>query len=156
MHLPPPSLLRLHPLNLLLPRICSRSDSIYNQLAQQQQQQPAAPIAPGLGATPAAAGLDLRGDPRSAAIRELAAHNPALLQQLIQQLGQSNPHLLQQLATNPEAILDLLGGEGGPAVGDDGVPIPPGAQVLSVTPEERDAIERVKFTFAIYLPEYLS
>jgi len=115
-----------------------------------------APIAPGLGAAPAGAGLDLRGDPRSAAIRELAAHNPALLQQLIQQLGQSNPHLLQQLATNPEAILDLLGGEGGPAVGDDGVPIPPGAQVLSVTPEERDAIERVKFTFAIYLSEYLS
>jgi len=58
---------------------------------------------------------------------------------MIQQLAQNNPQLAQALAQNPEALLELLGG----AEGDDGEPIPPGAQVLSVTPEERDAIERV-------------
>jgi hypothetical protein len=58
---------------------------------------------------------------------------------MIQQLAQNNPGLAQALAANPEALLDLLGGE----VGEDGEPIPPGAQVLSVTPEERDAIARV-------------
>jgi len=62
---------------------------------------------------------------------------------MLQQLAQSNPQLAQALAHNPEALLDLLGGEEG--VGDDGEPIPPGAQVLSVTPEERDAIERVGY-----------
>ena len=61
---------------------------------------------------------------------------------MIQQLAQSNPQLAQVLAQNPEALLDLLGD---PGVGDDGEPIPPGAQVLSVTPEERDAIERVGY-----------
>jgi len=62
---------------------------------------------------------------------------------MIQQLAQSNPQLAQAFAQNPEALLDLLGGD--PEVGDDGEPIPPGAQVLSVTPEERDAIERVGY-----------
>lgn len=61
---------------------------------------------------------------------------------MIQQLAQSNPQLAH-LAQNPDALLDLLGGD--PAVGDDGEPIPPGAQVLSVTPEERDAIVRVGY-----------
>lgn len=65
-----------------------------------------------------------------------------MLQPMLQQLASSNPQLAQVLAQNPEALLDILGGgEGG--IGDDGEPIPPGAQVLSVTPEERDAIERV-------------
>jgi UV excision repair protein RAD23 len=60
---------------------------------------------------------------------------------MIQQLAQNNPQLAQALAQNPEALLELLGAD--PGMGDDGEPIPPGAHVLSVTPEERDAIERV-------------
>jgi UV excision repair protein RAD23 len=121
---------------------CLISHSI--QLAQQQQQQPTGPVAPGLGASAAASGLDaqgLRADPRLAALRELAGQNPALLQPVIQQLAQNNPQLAQALALDPNALLDLLGG----AEGDDGEPIPPGAHVVSVTPEERAAIERVSF-----------
>ncbi|KAF8482535.1 hypothetical protein DFH94DRAFT_727873 [Russula ochroleuca] len=111
------------------------------QLAQQQQQQPTASVAPGLGAPAAAPGLDaLRGDPRFNTIRELAAQNPAILQPVIQQLAQSNPQLAEALASDPASLLDLLS-EG---VGDDGEPIPPGAQVVNVTPEERAAIERLE------------
>ena len=83
-------------------------------------------------------------DPRR--IREVLTQNPALLQPMIQQLAQNNPHLAQVLAQNPEALLDLL--EGGEE-GDDGQPIPPGAQVVNVTPEEHAAIERVH-----HLPNY--
>ncbi len=61
---------------------------------------------------------------------------------MIQQLAQNNPQLAQALASNPNALLDLLGS---PEVGDDGEPIPPGAHVVNVTPEERAAIERVSF-----------
>jgi len=117
------------------------------QLAQQQQQQPTAPVAPALGASPGGSGLDapgLRADPRLAALRELAGQNPALLQPVIQQLAQNNPQLAQALASDPNALLDLLGG-GPESVGDDGEPIPPGAHVVNVTPEERAAIERVSF-----------
>jgi UV excision repair protein RAD23 len=113
------------------------------QLAQQQQQQPTAPGALALGAPPAASGLDahgLRADPRLAALRELAGQNPALLQPVIQQLAQNNPQLAQALASDPNALLDLLGG----GEGDDGEPIPPGAHVVNVTPEERAAIERLE------------
>ena len=120
---------------------CLISHSI--QLAQQQQQQPTGPVAPGLGASPAASDLDahgLRADPRLAALRDLAGQNPALLQPMIQQLAQNNPQLAQALASNPNALLDLLGSS---EVGDDD--IPPGAHVVNVTPEERAAIERVSF-----------
>jgi XPC-binding domain len=171
LHLIPQPLRRLHllnlllnPLNLLLPRTCSRfvmlwpwyttyrcliSHSI--QLAQQQQQQPTTPVAPGLGASPTASGLDapgLRADPRLAALRELAGQNPALLQPVIQQLAQNNPQLAQALASDPNALLDLLGG----AEGEEGEAIPPGAHVINVTPEERAAIERV--CFLPYLLQY--
>ncbi|KAH9985798.1 hypothetical protein BJV74DRAFT_775476 [Russula compacta] len=114
------------------------------QLAQQQQQQPAPPVAPTLGAAPGAAGLDaLRADPRLGTLRDLVAQNPALLQSVIQQLAANNPQMAQLLASNPDSILDLLG-SADPDVGDDGEPIPPGAHVVNVTPEERAAIERLE------------
>jgi UV excision repair protein RAD23 len=115
------------------------------QLAQQQQQQPTGHVDPGLGAPPAAPGLDaLRGDPRLNAIRDLATQNPGILQPMIQQLAQTNPQLAAALASDPASLLQLLG-EGDGEVGDDGEPIPPGAHVVNVTPEERAAIERVRF-----------
>lgn len=62
-----------------------------------------------------------------------------MLENVLQQVGASNPQLAQLIASNPQQFMQLL------AESDDGegVPLPPGAQNISVTPEERDAIERV-------------
>lgn len=68
-------------------------------------------------------------------LRRLAQENPQQLQRAIQQFAAANPQLAQTLATNPNALMNLLGegeGEGG---------APP--TTLSVTPEEMAAIERV-------------
>jgi UV excision repair protein RAD23 len=61
-----------------------------------------------------------------------------MLEPILQQLGAGNPQLAQLIASNPDQFLQLLGEDG-----DDDVPLPPGAQAISVTEEERDAIERV-------------
>ncbi|KAI9442608.1 hypothetical protein H4582DRAFT_2110110 [Lactarius indigo] len=108
-------------------------------LAQQQQQQPSVP--PSAGGAEGQQGIGaLRNDPRLNDLRGLVAQNPALLQPVIQQLAQGNPQVAQLLASNPDALLDLLGG--GPEDGEDEA-IPPGAHVVNVTPEERAAIERL-------------
>ena len=85
----------------------------------------------------------LQGNPMIAQLRELVAQNPAMIQPLIQQLAASNPQLATVIAQNPQALLQLLGGDGGDFDDDGEGPIPPGAQVVSITPEERAAIERV-------------
>lgn len=72
--------------------------------------------------------------------------NPAMLQPLIQQLAASNPGIAQAFAQNPEALLQLLGangGEGGEYEGEDGEQVPPGAHVVHVSEEEQAAIHRV-------------
>lgn len=108
----------------------------------------------------------IRNSPVFGQIQQMVQQNPALLQPLVQQLASSNPGLAQALNANPEILYELLagpppgaggaagaaagagagaGGVGGVDVemeGEDG-PLPPGAQVVSVTAEERDAIERV-------------
>ena len=61
-----------------------------------------------------------------------------MLEPILQQLGAGNPQLAQLIAANPEQFLGLLGEDA-----DDDVPLPPGAQAIAVTEEERDAIERV-------------
>jgi UV excision repair protein RAD23 len=53
--------------------------------------------------------------------------------------------MAQMLADNPEALLQHLGIEHD--VDRDNNPIPPGAQVVSVTEEERAAIERVSVIY---------
>lgn len=124
------------------------NDVVASQLAQQQQQA-------GAGAAPgpaAAAGLGgaggqldlaaLRDNPQIAHLREQLAQNPALIQPLIQQLAASNPAIAQMIAQNPEALMQLLGLDDFEGDGEGGA-LPPGAQVVSVTPEERAAIERV-------------
>lgn len=62
-----------------------------------------------------------------------------MLEPILQQLGASNPQLAQLIAQNPEQFLSLLGEDA-----DDDAPLPPGAQAIAVTEEERDAIERVR------------
>ncbi|KAK2459472.1 hypothetical protein APHAL10511_008506 [Amanita phalloides] len=110
------------------------------QLAQQRQQQQSQPAA-GLRS----GGLDLnalQSNPRLQQLRQLMAQNPALIQPLLQQLVSNNPQMAQLLETHPEAFEQFLG-MGGLPEGEEGA-IPPGAQVLHVTEEERAAIERLE------------
>jgi UV excision repair protein RAD23 len=61
-----------------------------------------------------------------------------MLEPLLQQLSAGNPEIAHAIASNPEQFLELLSEEN-----DDDVPLPPNAQQIEVTAEERDAIERV-------------
>jgi len=117
------------------------------ELAQQQQQSAAPGVGGGAGPP---GGIDLaalRDSPQIQQLRELIAQNPALVQPLIQQLAMNNPAIAQAFAANPELFFQLLsseegeGGEGGEGGDFD---VPPGAHVVSVTPEERAAIERLE------------
>lgn len=69
-----------------------------------------------------------------------------MLEPILQQLGASNPQLAQLIAQNPEQFLSLLGEDA-----DDDAPLPPGAQAIAVTEEERDAIERVRIPYVLLL-----
>jgi UV excision repair protein RAD23 len=61
-----------------------------------------------------------------------------MLEPILQQIAAGNPQLAERIASNPDQFAQLLSEEG-----DDDAPLPPGAQSVAVTPEERDAIERV-------------
>ena len=61
-----------------------------------------------------------------------------MLEPILQQVGAGNPDLARMIGENPDQFLQLLSED----TGDD-TPLPPGAQEVSVTEEERDAIERV-------------
>ncbi|KAI6157776.1 hypothetical protein BKA82DRAFT_4061262 [Pisolithus tinctorius] len=117
----------------------NQPQNLFQLAQQQQQQQPGG----GGGARPGGLGAGaLRDQSQMAQLRELIGQNPALLQPLIQQLAASNPQLGQMLASDPDALLQFLGDLSG---GDDleGGDLPPGVQVVNVTPEEQAAIERL-------------
>lgn len=80
----------------------------------------------------------LRHNPQFQQLRQVVQQQPQMLEPILQQLGAGNPQLAQLIASNPDQFLALLGEDA-----DDDVPLPPGAQAISVTEEERDAIERV-------------
>jgi UV excision repair protein RAD23 len=110
------------------------------RLAQQQQQQrqqnPTGFGGGGGGGPPLNPG-------RLSNMRQMMAQNPAVAQQLLQQVAASNPALLQQFGENPEqAIRQLLASVDDE--NDEEGPIPEGAHVVSVTVEERAAIERLE------------
>lgn len=81
----------------------------------------------------------LRENPTFQQLRQLVQQQPQMLENVLQQVGASNPQLAQLISANPEQFMQLLleGEEG------EGVPMPPGAHAVSVSEEERDAIERV-------------
>ena len=118
------------------------------QLAQQQQQQQQQQPGARPGAAAAAAGVRagdidigaLRTHPQFQQLRQLVHTNPDLLAPLVQQIMEQNPHLGQLFESNPAALMQLLNGGDDPE-GDDGMP--PGAQVIHITPEEQAAIGRV-------------
>ena len=61
-----------------------------------------------------------------------------MLEPILQQVGAGNPQLAQLIGQNPDQFLQLLSEDA-----DEDAPLPPGAQAVSVTEEEREAIERV-------------
>jgi UV excision repair protein RAD23 len=116
------------------------------QLAQQQHQAGGGAPATG-GAAGGAHGAHLnlealRDNPQIQQLRQQMAQNPALIQPLIQQLASQNPAIAQMIAQNPEALFQLLGIELDES--EEGGPVPPGAHVVSVTEEERAAIQRLE------------
>ena len=107
--------------------------------------QPAA--APAEGGTPL---TFLRTHPQFAQLRMMVQAQPELLQPLLQQLGQQNPELLQLINANQQEFIQLMNepptdGDAAPAPG--GMPGMPPAQgnQIRVTPEEKEAIDRVRF-----------
>lgn len=83
----------------------------------------------------------LRNNPQFQQLRQLVHQQPQMLEPILQQVGAGNPQLAQMITSNPEQFLQLL------AEDDEGdAALPPGAQTISVTEEEREAIERVSQT----------
>jgi UV excision repair protein RAD23 len=61
-----------------------------------------------------------------------------MLEPILQQVGAGNPQLAQLIGQHPDQFLQLLSEDA-----DEDAPLPPGAQAISVSEEEREAIERV-------------
>lgn len=99
-------------------------------------------VGAGAGAAPGTRDLGnldfLRNNAQFQQLRQVVQQQPQMLEPILQQLGAGNPQLAQLISQNPEQFLQLLGEDN-----DDDAPLPPGAQAISVTEEERDAIERV-------------
>ncbi|OIW06929.1 hypothetical protein TanjilG_18317 [Lupinus angustifolius] len=102
---------------------------------------------PNVGSGAASAGsLDfLRNSQQFQALRAMVQANPQILQPMLQELGKQNPHLMRLIRDHQADFLRLInepveGGEGnllGQLAG--GMP-----QAVTVTPEERQAIERLE------------
>ena len=99
----------------------------------------------GAGAAGGLGNLDfLRNNPQFQQLRAIVQSQPTMLEPILQQVSAGNPQLAQLIGQYPEQFLQLLS-EGG-----EGVALPPGAQEISVTEEERAAIERVSATFSLF------
>jgi UV excision repair protein RAD23 len=119
------------------------------------------------GAPTGAVNIDfLRNSPHFQHLRQLVQQQPAMLEPILQQVAEGNPQLAQMIGQNQDQFLQLLsevcstcdkqpqktphsncmlqdlGGDAIGGMGDTG-PMPPGAVPISVTEEERDAIERL-------------
>lgn len=89
-----------------------------------------------------AANLDfLRNNPTFQQLRQVVQQQPQMLEPILQQVAAGNPQVAQMIASHPDQFMQLLAEDA-----DDDVALPPGAQPISVTEEERDAIERVSET----------
>lgn len=95
----------------------------------------------GAGGGDALANLDfLRSNPHFQQLRQLVQQQPQMLEPILQQVAAGNPHIAQLIGQNSEQFLQLLSEDLGEE--EEGA-LPPGTQAISVTEEERDAIERV-------------
>lgn len=80
----------------------------------------------------------LRSNPQFQQLRQVVQQQPAMLEPILQQVAAGNPQLAAMIAQHQEQFMQLLSEDG-----DNDAPLPPGAQAISVTEEERAAIERV-------------
>ncbi|RMZ78602.1 hypothetical protein DV738_g3752, partial [Chaetothyriales sp. CBS 135597] len=113
---------------------------------QADQRQAQAAAAQGNAPAPASAPAQTTASATAAADEPLVQQNPAMLEPILQQVAEGNPQLAQMIGQNQEQFLQLLAEDaGGNAIGGmgDSGPLPPGAVPISVTEEERDAIERL-------------
>lgn len=95
----------------------------------------------GGGGGDALANLDfLRSNPHFQQLRQLVQQQPQMLEPILQQVAAGNPQIAQLIGQNSEQFLQLLSEDLGEE--EEGA-LPPGTQAISVTEEERDAIERV-------------
>lgn len=86
----------------------------------------------------------LRSNPQFQQLRQIVQTQPRMLEPILQQVGAGNPQLAQLIGQNPDQFLQLLSEDA-----DDDVPLPPGAQEISVTEDEREAIERVSTIYRV-------
>ncbi|RDX88882.1 Ubiquitin receptor RAD23c [Mucuna pruriens] len=117
---------------------------------------------PNVGSGAAGAGsLDfLRNSQQFQALRAMVQANPQILQPMLQELGKQNPHLMRLIRDHQADFLRLInepveGGEGN-VLGQLAAGMP---QAVTVTPEERQAIERLEamgFDRAIVLEVYFA
>ncbi|OQV22949.1 putative UV excision repair protein RAD23-like protein B [Hypsibius exemplaris] len=100
---------------------------------------------------------DFRNSPQLQQLRALIQQDPQMLAGMLQQISQSNPALFQVIRENPEEFLALVQapavepGQAAAAPRPAGAAAPagappggPGVSYVRVTPEEREAIERLK------------
>lgn len=80
----------------------------------------------------------LRNNPQFQQLRQIVQQQPQMLEPILQQVGAGNPQLAQMIASQPQEFLRLLSEDN-----DDDATLPPGAQSIQVTEEEREAIERL-------------
>ncbi|KAK4741508.1 hypothetical protein SAY87_025096 [Trapa incisa] len=144
-------------------RVLPSSEEAANPPAQPEQpaQQPAIPSSgpnanpldlfpqgiPNMGTGGAGAGnLDfLRNSQQFQTLRTMVQENPQILQPMLQELGKQNPQLIRLIQEHQADFLRLLnepveGGEGN-ILGQLAGAMP---QAIQVTPEEREAIERLE------------
>ncbi|KAK5770925.1 ubiquitin receptor RAD23c-like [Gossypium arboreum] len=102
---------------------------------------------PNMGASGAGAGSlgFLRNSPQFQALRAMVQANPQILQPMLQELGKQNPNLMRLIQEHQGDFLRLInepaeGGEGN-ILGQLAEAMP---QAVQVTPEEREAIERLE------------
>ncbi|XP_002529115.2 ubiquitin receptor RAD23d [Ricinus communis] len=100
----------------------------------------------GAGAGAGAGTLDfLRNSQQFQALRAMVQANPQILQPMLQELGKQNPNLVRLIQEHQTDFLRLInepveGGEGN-IMGQLAAAMP---QAVTVTPEEREAIERLE------------
>ncbi|CAL5350126.1 unnamed protein product [Camellia sinensis] len=96
---------------------------------------------PSMGSNAAGAGtLDfLRNSQQFQALRAMVQANPQILQPMLQELGKQNPHLMRLIQEHQADFLRLINE---PVEGGELAAAMP--QSVTVTPEEREAIERLE------------